>query len=591
MRSRWSGRDRRMAEVQAIRRGDFESVAPDLFSDEWQRPIVSNMIDTAARDMAAVLAPLPSFNCSAASGLSESAKKFADRRTKIARNYIEQSNLGVQMIRGADQYNSYGLLILCVEPDFETNLPRIAVEDSIGAYPVWDKRGRTVELARAYRRDWFSLAADYPLVKKLRSQYPVAVGADNRVEVVKYVNKNRIFVYIPDMGDLVLEDMVNPLKECYYVAVQRPGLDDEIRGAYDDVIWVQLARHRIQMLLMEGTEKSVRAPVVVPPDITEVALGPDSVLTTQQGAGSVGRLRLDVPAQAFGAVEQLKQEQMTGSMSPEARSGSMDASVITGRGVQQLMAGFNTQISVAQTSFKYAFQQAIQKAFAMDERIFGSVSKDVRGNEAGVPYSFTYIPTKDVRGDHTVDVSYGFSAGLDPNRATILLLQIDGARLASKDYVMRNLPVDLNAAEETRKIMIEDSRNAIIQGMSALAQAIPQMAAAGGDPAAVIQQQAKFIELLNKGKSVEEAAGAAFTPPEPPPGAQTPGAPPIPGSESAPGGAPGGFGGQGLPTGLVPGQATLGQGARPPLQQLLAGLTQSGRPNLQANVSRQPPAR
>jgi hypothetical protein len=68
LRARYQNRDQRMSEVQAVRRGNIESIAPDLFNEAWKRPIVANMIDTAARDMAAMLAPLPAFNCSAASG-------------------------------------------------------------------------------------------------------------------------------------------------------------------------------------------------------------------------------------------------------------------------------------------------------------------------------------------------------------------------------------------------------------------------------------------------------------------------------------------------------------------------------------------
>ena len=57
--------------------------------------------------------------------------------------------------------------------------------------------------------------------------------------------------------------------------MKRPGLDDEIGAPMRRcVIWVQLARHRIQMLLMEGVDKAVRAPLVVPPDVVDVALGP-----------------------------------------------------------------------------------------------------------------------------------------------------------------------------------------------------------------------------------------------------------------------------------------------------------------------------
>jgi hypothetical protein len=440
LKSRYAARDQRMAEVQAIRRGNFEAIAPDLFNDQWKRPIVANLVDTAARDTAAVLAPLPAFNCSAASGLSERAKTFADKRTKIVREYINSSEFELQMLRGADQYISYGMLVICVEPDFELKMPRLSVEDAVGAYPVWDSRGRTVELAREFYRDYFSLLADYPELKNMRNNFSHAVMDSNRVRVVKYVSKKRILVYLPDWGDLVLEDMANPMGECYYVCVQRPGLDDEIRGAYDDVIWVQLARHRIQMLLMEGVDKAVRAPLVVPPDAGDIALGPDAIITTQGGVGSVGRARLDMPTQAFGAVDQLKSEQQLGAMSPESRMGQMDASVITGRGVQQLMAGFSSQIAAAQTAFKSAFRRAVRLAFLLDETVFGHTAKEIRGNDAGVPYSMTYVPLRDIKGDHTVDITYGFAAGLDPNRALVFLLQADGAGLVSKDYVRRNLP-------------------------------------------------------------------------------------------------------------------------------------------------------
>lgn len=589
LRARYQARDNRVAEVQAIRRGNFESIAPDLFNDEFKRPIVANMIDTAARDAAAVMAPLPAFNCSATSGLNETAKKFADKRTKIVRNFLEQSDVSLQMIRGADQYNSYGLLVICVEPDFDRNMPRFSFEDAVGAYPVWNSKGDTVEFARVFQRDWYSLIADYPELARERDRYPMALQG-NKVDVVKYCNSKRVLVYIPGMGDYVLEDVPNPIGECYYVAVQRPGLDDEIRGAYDDVIWVQLARHRIQMLLMEGVDKAVRAPMVVTPDVGEIPVGPDAVIVAQGGVNSIGRARLDMPNQAFGAVEQLKAEQQLGAMSPEARSGSIDASVVTGRGVQALMGGFNSQIAVAQTVFKSAWKRAIRLAFKMDEELFGTMTKELRGNDNGVPYSMTYKPKKDIDGDYTVDVSYGFAAGLDPNRALVFLLQADGAELVSKDYIRRALPVDLNAVEEEKKIAVEQSRRALIQAFSALAQSIPQLAATGMDPSQIIMQQAQFIEGLQKGQTVEEAVMRAMAPPPAPPGASIPGEASAtgPGAESAPGGVAG-FTQQGLPAGLKPGIATEGQGGRPDLSMLFAGLTSSGNPNLQAGVSRMTP--
>jgi hypothetical protein len=392
-------------------------------------------------------------------------------------------------------------------------------------------------------------------------------------------------MYLPGFGDFVLEDMGNPLGKCYYVCAKRPNFEDAVRGAYDDVVFVQLARHRIQMLLLEGTEKSVRAPIVVPPDVDDMALGPDGVIHTQQGAASVGRARLDMPAQAFGAVEQLKSEQREGSMVPEARTGNVDASVITGRGVQQLMEGFSTQIATDQVVLKNAYKRIICLCFAMDEKLFGGATKEIRGNDAGIPYAITYTPAKDINGDHTIDVSYGSSTGLDPSRALVFLLQGLGAELLSKDYVRRNLPIDLNATEEAQKIAIEQSRSSLLLGLSALAQSIPQMAASGGDPLTVIQQVAETVRLLEKGMKIEQAIEKAMTPPEPPPAA-----PVEPALGQGPGG-PGGFNEAGLPGELEQGLATEGPGGRPDISSFFAGISGSGTPELRAGVSRQAPAR
>lgn len=578
LRARDAQRDTRVAEVQAVRRGDFEAIAPDLFSDEFKRPIVANLIDTAARDMAAMIAPLPSFNCSAASGLNEKAKTFADKRTKIARAYVDNSGLDLKMLKAGDHYNTFGLMLFKVDPDFEDNAPRIKVVSPVGAYVVNDHKDRTVMVARVFYRDFFSLLADYPQLEDMRRKYPVSID-QHQIEVVEYVDDKRCVIYLPKFGDCVLEDMPNKLGKCYYQAAMRPNFEDAPRGAYDDVIWVQLARHRIQMLLMEGVDKAVRAPLVVPMDVDDVALGPDGVIHTQQGAASVGRARLDMPAQAFSAVEQLKSEQWLGSMSSEARSGTTDASVITGRGMQELAAGFNSQIAVAQTVIKATLKRVIALCFEMDEKVFGHLEKEIRGNDSGIPYGIKYQPRRDIDGDHSVDISYGFASGLDPNRALVFLLQADGAGLVSKDYIRRAIPVDLNAAEEEKKIMIEQSRMSLMAAISGMAQSLPQIIQMGGDPLSIISQQAKFIELLGKGKSVEVAAREALTPEEKPQAPAQAGAPADPAADpmATMMGAMGASGGGADPN------------ARPDLAQMFAGIGSGGDAQLTAGVSRQQP--
>jgi len=111
----------------------WKSVYPDMFPEGMSRPMIANFVDVAARDIAEVLAPLPSFNCSTPSINSDKAKKFADKRTIIANNYIEFSNLQTQMYTGADWYLTYGFLPIFVDANFDAMMPHIRIENPMGS--------------------------------------------------------------------------------------------------------------------------------------------------------------------------------------------------------------------------------------------------------------------------------------------------------------------------------------------------------------------------------------------------------------------------------------------------------------------------
>ena len=585
LRVKFRERDMRAMDVQAVRRGDFEHVAPDLFNDGWPRPIVANTIDTSARDMAAVIAPLPSFNCSASTLLTDKAKKFADKRTKIANNYISSSNLEEQMLVGADQYNTYGMLTLSVQPNALSKLPYVKVEDSYNTYPVWDRYGRTVQVARVMHRDALTLVAEYPELEPVIREMRHVLDGD-RIEIIQYVDDHQVAVYAPQLKNHVLALSANPLGECFFICARKPALDSQIRGTYDDVIWVQLARHRFQMLAMEAADKAVRAPLVVPNDVGNIPIGPDAVIHTQQGAQSVGRAKLDVPTAAFASIAQLKDEMREGAMAPESRSGSIDASNITGRGIQELSAGWSSQINAAQTVFKRALRRSVELCFMVDEKFWPNHRKTVRGQEAGIPYEITYQPNKDIVGDHTVEIQYGMYAGLDPNRALVLTLQAQAAGLVSKDFARRQLPAGINAAEEEKRIEIEQMRDGLIQAMSALSQGLPAQMAQGQDPSPTLLKIAAIITGLQNNTSIEDVVAKAFAPTPPP--AQDPAALAA-GGPAGGGGPPSGFQGNGLPDGLTPGAATEGPNGRPDIASMFAGMTASGSPSLGASIVRKQP--
>jgi hypothetical protein len=261
------------------------------------------------------------------------------------------------------------------------------------------------------------------------------------------------------------------------------------------------------------------------------------------------------------------------------------------------MSGFDTQVRTGQSMFAKTFQNLIRKAFLVDEALFGSETKTLRGNADGTPYEIKYRPDADIKGDRTVDVQYGLMAGLDPNRALVFGLQARGDRLISRDFLRRQMPFALNASEEEQRVDIEEMRDALKQAVAGYAQAIPALAQAGQDPGEILSRLSSIILGRQKGRTIEEVVSEAFAPQEmpAPPGVEGPGEEAA--MEGSPGMAPPGGSGEdleglassGLMRGVAPGQAGMPAGGRPDLQMLMASLGAGGEANLSAGVSRRLP--
>jgi hypothetical protein len=382
---------------------------------------------------------------------------------------------------------------------------------------------------------------------------------------------------MPNHGNNIIDDMPNPMGKIFVSVGIRPGYDNEVRGAFDDAIWVQLAKSRMSLLALEATEKSVRAPLVVPRDVQKMTFGDDAVIRTD---GKVTRVGLDVPQYAFQEGQMLEQELRVGTRTPEARSGNVDASIITGKGVQALMGGFNTVVTTGQTVIGEALRCALELAFEMDELLWPMEKKTIRGTSQGTPFEETYQAKRDINGDYTADVTYGFAAGQDPARAIVGLLQLRGDQLISRDFFQRQLPMGIDVVQMQTQIDNEQFTDALKQGMMGYMQAIPQMALQGQDPLDALRKIAKLIELREKGEPVHDAVLRIFTPKEAPPGAS-----PQNPLEAAVGGPQGQAGAPGQPA--PPGASQQPQGID--MMTLLSGLTDGGKAQMTARTQRQSP--
>ncbi len=516
LKDRAADRDARAQDVLAVRKGKIASVYPEFFPEGVDANVVANFIDIVARDLSEVMAPLPAVNCSAANQVSDRARSFADKRTRIAANYFAHSDLQVQMYTGADHYITFGFVPFIIELDEEAGLPRIRVESPIGAYPEFDRYGRCIAFAKRYELSIAELVSQFPEYEmELLGRDGYEQNLMARIDFVRYYDKDQSLIYVPSRSNLVLSQAVNPLGKMMVVVARRPSVDGEMRGQFDDVLGIQLLRNRFALLAMEAAEKSVQAPIVVPQDVQEIEFGGDSIIRTNNPAG-VRRVELPIPSGAFTEQSLLQQELRTGTRYPESRTGNLDASIITGQGVQALMGGFDTQVKSAQAIFASALKDVISIAFEVDETYF-DFEKTVRGVDAGSPYSIDYKPSKDIKSDYSADVRYGMLAGLNPAQGLIFMLQALGAKIISKDMVMRELPFGINVTQEQEKIEIEEMRNSLLGALGAYTQAIPQMATQGMDPSDIIVKISDVIKARQKGVAIEDAIEEIFRPEELPP--------------------------------------------------------------------------
>ena len=567
LRMRSADRDRRHQDVLAVRKGQISQVYPEFFPEGVDANVVANFIDIVAKDLSEVMAPLPAVNCSAANQVSDRARQFADKRTRIASNYFIHSDFQVQMYTGADWYITFGFVPFIIELDEEAGLPRIRIESPIGAYPEFDRYGRCIAFAKRYTLPLAELVAQFPEFEgQLLGERGYKQDLHAQVEIVRYYDKDQSLIYMPERHNLVLSSAPNPIGKMMVVVAKRPSVDGEMRGQFDDVLGIQLLRNRFALLAMEAAEKSVQAPIVVPSDVQELQLGGDAIIRTNSPAG-VRRVDLNIPPGAFTEQSILQAELRTGTRYPEGRTGNIDASIITGQGVQALMGGFDTQVKSAQAIFASSLKEVLSLCFMIDEMFF-NYQKTIRGVDAGSPFSLDYLPSKDIKKDYSADVRYGMLAGLNPAQGLIFMLQALGGKLISRDMAMRELPFGINVTMEQEKIEVEEMRNTLVGALQATAQAIPQMITQGQDPTGLVKQIADVIKARQKGVSIEDAINEVFTPEQPPAGA-----PQVEQMSPAPAAPVGG---------ALPPQGGAG---RPDIQTLLASLTSGGKASASARTS------
>src|SRR5882762_1760907 len=581
MRSHNAYRDDMIDVIRAVRSGNIRQLFPEElnFTVQFAGTPVANFIDIVAHDAAEGIAPLPSLACVVGRMKTQADQDRAEMKNHIGGAYWHWSRLKTQMYRAADNFVSTGFTVFFVEPDVEMMRPCIRVEDSRHSYYELDRYGDVKVSAQRWLRTVDELCAMFPeLEYAIRT--PVKKGqqapsGDTQLELVRWVDNKYVMLLLPERDGLVLSSYEHRFKKAPVYVAERPGFSDRPRGQFDDVVWVQVARAIMSMLSLEAASMAVQAPIAVPDDMDEFPVGPNAILQSNN-AKDIHRVSLELPTGIFAENQLLDQELRVGSRYPDARTGELQASVITGKGVEALLGTFDSQVRAAQLIFEEALQAITAMCFEMDETWWPNDAKTVRGTTAGGSYEFDYTPKAAIQGRYESTVTYGFAAGLKPSQSIVTMLQLAGAGFISKKTAMTNVPFEVAPLTEEREINIEASREALKQGLFALVQSSGQVAAQGGDATSIIKLAVDAIHNLQNGQPVEDAIQGAFDAKQK---AEQQAAEEAAQQQQAAGGEqapPGGGGGDGLPPGVAPGQAGQAPGGMPTVENLVAGFRGNG---------------
>lgn len=592
-------RDQRMQNVRAARAGDVQRILPGMLPDAWPKPIVKNIIDNAARIFSEQAGVMPLVSCTAGVMVSDRQKKYAQKRTLIANHYVGESRLKKNLVQALDWYDTYGFLPIISEPHFgggeQQAGPRIRFENPLGCYYDLDAYGKCRTFVKVYTEDIGKLAMRFPhLASKLGT--PEELDSGRNVEMVMYSDKEQHLTYIPAKNNLVILQLPNAMGKLTVEVVERPRFDEESRGSYDDVVWIHLARARFAMYGLEAAKKSVYAPLAIPSDVQSVPLGPDAVIRSNTPE-KIRKVGMEMSPAAFQVGQQLDMEASQGARLPEVAQGKSPGSIVTGSAVDSLMGTIDMKVKTAQELLSYALAEVISYCFEMDEKFWPNTVRYLRVKVNGNTFEETYVPSKDIAGVHQVDVTYGMAAGMDPNRALVFLLQLRGDKGISRDFMLRNMPFDVNIDQEMEKIDNEELDDALKQGIAGLAGAVAQLTMAGQDPVDIITKLANVGKNREKGLSLRDAVLKAFQPETPPPGSMPPGAaqqeqqgPATGPGAGSPGPGPQAPGGGAGPLPAAPGQPPAGAPGGGGVMDLLAALGQGGgAPNMNARIQRKVP--
>ena len=480
----------------------------------------------------------------------ESANTRAGKRERIVGLYDRLGRLHMQLPQVGRWVPGYGYAgWVVVERISEGGHPYPVAElrDPYTTFPgTWGPDQQPSEVAFSFLTTYAALEAAYgtvPAVRKARSEYTSlgmlassTAGAggswssqSSEMEVAEYHDITGSYVVLPEAGVMLDSAPNSHLSRPRFVLCKRFSFDKLI-GQYDHIFGLFSMLIKLNSLLMISSEENVFTETVIIGDIDsgKYKKGRGAVNILSPGSEIVKPVNMASPEVGRNVDRAERQLRVTAGY-PVTDDAESPSAWITGKGTQEITSAIGLEIREYQTCIADALALLDSLRLEWDDRLYGGRRKPLKGyGPDGVPYSETYDPASDIKGDYDTQRVYGLMAAWDDDRKIIGGLQLKDAGIIDDLTMQENLDGLTDVAAIRERISRQKALDLFYQG---LAQAQAQ-----GDPKAtmalvqIIKNPSRLVEILEKfytpegeQMSEEEEALAA---PQPLAGQLMPGAPP-----------------------------------------------------------------
>jgi hypothetical protein len=556
----------RIDATDSLVRGDFQVLYPDQ-SLSSGKPLVTNLADTMPRDVARLAAEVsPSF-IAPAKGDSEAADLNAALRGVIGQGYFDTNRFDLMRPQLVMDLVITGTSFLAMWTDGSSDFPRLKRVDPRFCFPdVFNGEIQDLLVVHPIKlRVADRLFPDANLAEQARGYKDDQLN--EQVEIWEYYGPGECVRGVSLMtraGQPVGENGVtiikrwDPGKNAPVSFGQLPSPDGAFRGLVDQIGPSLVAKNRAVSLALEYSHQMTWSPFEAKGILnSDTPPGPNTIYQHDPSATGDTFMRRVSPAtsnqQLYGLIQFLDQEQRGQLNYPATRQGDIGVSQGSAAYVNSTMGSLTSLVRETQRILTDMQEQAGSIMFDLDERYLDYEKPLLHS----VGTRRTYLPTKDIAGQHRLHVQYGAGAGLDRQNADVRILQFYSAGLISAEKALSEVDfvADARGAYEQRQ---DDEQERIIlqrfagdpsTSLDLLISALKKRRDNGGTfidalVAAREEEQIAAQQAQEAAAAAGQTAQTGLTGEPAEPGAESealqkggipgPAAPPIPGSFSPP---------------------------------------------------------